>query len=89
MDYGIVILALLAVAVVVSWIFMGSNFAEEKTPETKEAVKVQTKPTLKSEENLMKMTKSQLEEYGRKVGVELDKRKTKKNMVADLIAANI
>ena len=31
-----------------------------------------------------KMTKAELEEYGRTIGIELDRRKTKANMIKDL-----
>ena len=34
---------------------------------------------------LKKMTKAKLEELGREHGIELDKRKTKSNMIADLV----
>jgi hypothetical protein len=34
---------------------------------------------------LKKMTKAKLEEFGRDLGVELDKRKTKDNMIKELI----
>ena len=40
-------------------------------------------PTVKTMEG---MTKAKLEDLGRKMGVELDKRKTKANMIADLKA---
>jgi len=39
---------------------------------------------LPSDEELMKMTKAQLEQYGREFGLELDKRKTKANMIKQL-----
>ena len=39
---------------------------------------------LPADEDLMKLTKAQLEEYGRDCGVELDKRKTKANMLKQL-----
>ena len=34
--------------------------------------------------NLKSMTKAQLEEYGRTIGIELDRRKTKKDLIAEL-----
>lgn len=40
-----------------------------------------------SADELMKMTKDKIEELGREIGVELDKRKTKAKMVADLESA--
>ncbi len=36
---------------------------------------------------LNRMTKAQIEDYGRIHGVELDRRKTKANMIADLLSA--
>ena len=44
------------------------------------------KAKLPSDTQLQKNTKGQLEELGRKHGVELDKRKTKAKMIADLKA---
>jgi len=35
-----------------------------------------------------KMTKVELEEYGRTIGIELDRRKTKANMIKDLYEFN-
>ena len=35
-----------------------------------------------------KMTKAKLEEYGRTIGIELDRRKTKANMIKDLYEFN-
>lgn len=40
-----------------------------------------------TEAKLKRMTKAQIEDYGRIHGVELDRRKTKANMIADLFAA--
>lgn len=40
-----------------------------------------------TETKLKRMTKAQIEDYGRIHGVELDRRKTKANMIADLFAA--
>ena len=39
---------------------------------------------LPSDEELMKMTKAQLQQYGEELGVELDKRKTKAKMIQQL-----
>ena len=61
-----------------------------KTPTTpnpqlaKAVVKAASKPKLPKKADLEKMTKSNLEELGREYGVELDKRKTKVSMIADL-----
>ena len=38
--------------------------------------------------NFQKMTKKQLEEHGRTIGVELDRRQTKKNMIEELNKAS-
>ena len=90
---GWVVLAILSIAVITTWFAMGAKFAEDKvTPKQRvqaKKVKVEVKPTLPSEAELNKMTKAKLEELGREFGVELDKRKTKANMVADLFAANL
>lgn len=40
--------------------------------------------TIPCDKELNKLTKIKLEEFGRTVGVELDRRKTKANMIADL-----
>ena len=41
-------------------------------------------PTLLSDDQLTKLTKAKIEELGREHGVELDRRKTKATMIADL-----
>ena len=51
-------------------------------PEAKQAAKAKL-PTVKTMEG---MTKAKLEDLGREFSVELDKRKTKANMIADLKA---
>ncbi|MBT4732370.1 hypothetical protein HOB87_10440 [Candidatus Woesearchaeota archaeon] len=38
--------------------------------------------------NLQKMTKKQLEAHGRTIGIELDRRKSKKDMITELIKAS-
>ena len=40
--------------------------------------------TMPCDEDLAKLTKVKIEELGREAGVELDRRKTKANMIADL-----
>ena len=40
---------------------------------------------MKTHDELMKLTKSQLEEYGRTLGVELDRRKKKESLVILLV----
>ena len=60
----------------------GGRASEPPIPqEAKEA----NKPTnLPDQKTLEKLTKSQIEELGRKHGIELDKRMTKAKMIADL-----
>jgi len=66
--------AALAVAVIVYWMVWMPRESEEVEPEM----------VLPSDDALKKMTKAQIEVVGRDFGVELDKRKTKANMIADL-----
>ena len=89
MDYGFIILGVLSVIVVTSWIVLGSKFAEEDqvAPAQRVKAKVATpKATIPADAELKKMTKAKIEEVGRGLGIELDKRKTKANMIADLKA---
>ena len=54
-------------------------------PPIPQEAKDANKPTkLPDQKNLEKLTKGQIEELGRKHGIELDKRMTKANMIADL-----
>lgn len=89
MDYGFIILGVVSVVIIASWLVLGSKFTEEDQVAPVKKVQAKTKPTMPSDSELNKMTKVQLEEFGRGVGVELDKRKTKKNMISDLMSANI
>ena len=67
--------AAVAMGVIVYWIFFLPQGPEiEAEPEV----------VLPSDAELKKMTKAQIEEVAREVGVELDKRMTKANMIADL-----
>lgn len=59
-----------------------AEVAEAKA-EVKEAV-AEIKAKLPTAAKLKAMTKAQLEEFGREFGVELDKRKTKDNMITEL-----
>ena len=68
--------AALAMCVIVYWVGFLPNGEVEPEPEPK--------PEMPSEAELKKMTKAKIEEVGREFGVELDKRKTKANMIADL-----
>ena len=70
-------------------IYLGTKSKEFK--ETVEDIKeeideieefIESIPTIAE---LKKMTKAKLEELGRENGIELDRRKTKSNMIADLV----
>ena len=56
---------------------------EEKIDEVKQTVKDKL-DDIPTKEELKKLTKAKLEELGRDLGVELDKRKTKDNMIKEL-----
>lgn len=67
--------AALALCVIIYWIgFLPHSADKVEEPEV----------VMPTDAELKKMTKVQLETFGREVGVELDKRKTKANMIADL-----
>ena len=67
--------AVLGMGVISYWIFFLPKGSETKAePEV----------VLPSDAELKKMTKVQIEVVGRDFGVDLDKRKTKANMIADL-----
>ena len=50
-------------------------------------VKEEPKVVYLSESELKKLSKAKLEEYGRSIGVELDRRQTKANMIKSLLSA--
>lgn len=80
MDLGIIVLVVLAVVIFTVWMLLPYG----KEEETVEAP-VETKKTVtQTDTELKKMTKSQIELIARDAGVELDKRMTKVNMIADL-----
>jgi len=56
---------------------------EDKINEVKQKVKDKL-DDIPTKEELKKLTKAKLEELGRDLGVELDKRKTKDNMIKEL-----
>lgn len=56
---------------------------EEKIDEVKQKVKDKL-DDIPTKDELKKLTKTKLEELGRDLGVELDKRKTKDNMIKEL-----
>ena len=66
--------AALAICVIVYWVMFLPHGEKE----------VESKPEMPSEAELKKMTKAKIEEVGREFGVELDMRKTKAKMIADL-----
>ena len=75
-----VVIGTIACALAV-WFWMGRKVEVEVKETPAPNVKVSTLPT---EEQLNKLTKAKLEELGREHGVELDRRKTKATMIADL-----
>lgn len=95
---ALIVLGLVVLAVGVSWFAVHKSSAlvkveealdeiEEKVEEVVEDIKEDIKEAiddLPSVDDLKKLTKAKLEELGRELGVELDKRKTKDNMIKDL-----
>jgi hypothetical protein len=69
----------LGVIVLIWWLAFGDSAPEEFNVSTQPKQKL-----LLTDEEMNKLTKAKLEELGREMGVELDKRKTKANMIADL-----
>lgn len=66
-----------------------TDLVEDVVEEVKATVeKVVTKEKLPTKAKLTAKTKAQIEELGREFGIELDKRKTKDNMISDLRAAH-
>ena len=76
MDYGVLIFGVIAIAVLLWWIMLEPLMDKQD----EEPVKAE----LPSDAELNKLTKAKLEELGREHGIELDKRKTKAKMIADL-----
>lgn len=58
---------------------------EEASPELPAETGVDTSVPVKGEGELKKLTKVQIEEAAREHGVELDRRKTKDNMIKDYL----
>ena len=77
MDYAVLIGGAVGVAVLLWWIVLAPLLDGSEEEVKVEVVKL-------SDAELMKMTKTKIEEYGRTLGVELDKRLTKAKMVAAL-----
>lgn len=92
------VLGLVGVAVVVVWLVVNKSATlvkveetieeiEEKIDEVVDDIKEDVKEaidSLPSADELKKLTKAKLEELGRELGVELDKRNTKDRMIKDL-----
>ena len=92
------VLGLVGVAAIVVWLVLDKSSTlvkveetieeiEEKIDEVVEEIKEDVKEALDSlptANELKKLTKVKLEELGRDLGVELDKRKTKDNMIKEL-----
>ena len=77
MDYAVLIGGALGVALLLWWFVLAPVLDSSEEEVKAEVVKL-------SDAELMKMTKTKIEEYGRTLGVELDKRLTKAKMVAAL-----
>ena len=80
MDLGIIVLLVLAVVIFTVWMVLPYGKEEETVESPVEAKKTVTQ----TDTELKKMTKAQIELIARDAGVELDKRMTKVNMIADL-----
>ena len=92
------VLGLVGVVVIVVWLVLDKSSTlvkveetieeiEEKIDEVVEEIKEDVKEALDSlptANELKKLTKAKLEELGRDLGVELDKRQTKDNMIKEL-----
>jgi len=92
------VLGLVGVAAIVVWLVLDKSSTlvkveetieeiEEKIDEVVEEIKEDVNEALDSlptANELKKLTKAKLEELGRDLGVELDKRQTKDNMIKEL-----
>jgi Tfp pilus assembly protein PilO len=79
------IVGLVIVAVVVIGIALGDKLDKQPTVDAlEEKVDNNISEKKKSYGNLNSKTKTKLEEIGRELGIELDRRKTKANMIAEL-----
>lgn len=66
------------------WFYMGRQVEDGKVTVEVTLPEVEVKAEMPSDAQLGKLTKVKLEEFGRTVGVELDRRQTKANMIAEL-----
>jgi len=53
-------------------------------PKREQALMLEDEVTIVTKEDLQKMTKAELEGYGRTLGIELDKRKKKADLIAEV-----
>jgi hypothetical protein len=79
----VIVIGTIACALAV-WFFMGRKVEDGKVTVEVTLPEVEVKAEMPSDTQLGKMTKVKLEEFGRTVGVELDRRQTKANMIAEL-----
>jgi len=86
---ALVIIGVVVVGVAWFTLFRDNDTTEFSEPTPAPTPKPASKPavkTLPGDAALNSLTKASLEELGRDMGVELDKRKTKANMITDLKA---
>ena len=80
----VIVIGTIAAAIGV-WFWMGRKVEAPATVDVEVTLpEVEVVFELPSDAQLAKMTKVKLDEFGRTVGVELDRRKTKANMIVDL-----
>ena len=66
------------------WFYMGRQVEDGKVTVEVTLPAVEVKAEMPSDSQLAKLTKVKLADFGRTVGVELDRRQTKANMIAEL-----
>ena len=82
MELVMYLVAAISVGLLVWWFVMDDNPPVKADKTVKEVVEESVLPAA---EQLKKMNKAQIEEIGRQNGIELDRRKTKSNMITDLL----
>ena len=82
MELVMYLVAAISVGLLVWWFVMDDNPPVKEDKTVKEVVEESALPTA---EQLKKMNQAQNEEIGRQNGIELDRRKTKSNMITDLL----
>ena len=60
----------------------------EPVVESEPEVVITEEPILEQTNDFDSMTKKQLEEFGRTIGIELDRRQTKETLISQLVEAN-